>query len=349
MELHLFLLLVFLGICHAALTYKGHDISSVQLLESQGVSYSQDGKNSSLESILIKGGFNSARLRIWVNPSGGTYGLDYNVKLAKRLRAAGVGIYIDLHYSDTWADPAHQTTPSGWPLNVDALTTTLKNYTQTVMQTFKREGIPISIVSIGNEITNGFLWPTGKAPNFGNISKLLHGASEGVRNADTTAKIMIHLDDGWDWSKQEWWYSNALKEGPFKTSDFDLQGVSYYPFYNTHATLANLTTSLANLVRTYNKDIIIAETDWPFSCQGGPTLSERGIPTGAQGQLEWMQKVAQVVNQVPNGHGKGIYYWEPAWITNANLGSGCSDNVIFDTARNNPHPARASVNMYQNL
>jgi hypothetical protein len=40
---------------------------------------------------------------------------------------------------------------------------------------------------------------------------------------------VIHLDNGWDWSTQEWFYSSVLKQGPLSTSDFDMMGVSFYP------------------------------------------------------------------------------------------------------------------------
>lgn len=38
----------------------------------------------------------------------GTYDEAYNLKLAKRVVAAGLDLYLDLHFSDTWADPSKQ-------------------------------------------------------------------------------------------------------------------------------------------------------------------------------------------------------------------------------------------------
>lgn len=71
------------------------------------------------------------------------------------------------------------------------------------------------------------------------------------------------------------------------------------------------------------QDIIIAETDWAESCSG-VSMSEPSIPISASGQSTWVGDIRNVLNNVPNGHGKGIIYWEPGWIGNANLGSGCS-------------------------
>jgi arabinogalactan endo-1,4-beta-galactosidase len=46
-----------------------------------------------------------ARLRLWVHPVEGVYDLEYNLQLARRIQDAGMGVYLDFHYSDTWADP----------------------------------------------------------------------------------------------------------------------------------------------------------------------------------------------------------------------------------------------------
>lgn len=93
----------------AGLAFKGAVISSLLTLESSGNSYKwTDGTTMAFEKILAKGGANSARQRVWVNPSNGVYDLDYSVELATRVKAAGMSVYLDLHFSDTWADPSHQ-------------------------------------------------------------------------------------------------------------------------------------------------------------------------------------------------------------------------------------------------
>lgn len=93
----------------AALTYRGADISSLIVEENKYISYKNTaGTTAKLESIIAAAGINSVRQRIWVNPSDGTYDLDYNIQLAKRVQAAGMTTYLDLHLSDTWADPSAQ-------------------------------------------------------------------------------------------------------------------------------------------------------------------------------------------------------------------------------------------------
>lgn len=111
------------ALASASLTYKGVDWSSVSVEEDSGVSYSSaSGTSEALETILADAGVTTVRQRIWVNPSDGSYDLDYNLALAKRAKAAGLGVYLDLHLSDTWADAGNQAIPSGWPTAVDDLT-----------------------------------------------------------------------------------------------------------------------------------------------------------------------------------------------------------------------------------
>lgn len=109
MLFHPILISVLAPLANAALTYKGVDWSSTLMLENAGKSYKTiPGTTEPFETILKASGVNTVRQRLWVNPSNGNYDLAYNVKLAQRAKAAGLSVYLDLHFSNTWADPAHQ-------------------------------------------------------------------------------------------------------------------------------------------------------------------------------------------------------------------------------------------------
>jgi arabinogalactan endo-1,4-beta-galactosidase len=216
-----------LSTANAALTYRGVDWSSVVVEERAGIQYkTASGTVQPLEKILAASGVNTVRQRVWVNPSNGDYNLAYNIAIAKRAKAAGLGLYVDFHYSDTWADPGHQTTPKGWPTAVDDLAWKLYNYTLDAMNQFASNDIQPSIVSIGNEIRAGLLWPTGSTSSYANIARLLHSAAWGVKdsNVNPKPKIMIHLDNGWNWSQQQYFYKTALAQGTLLESDFDIMG-----------------------------------------------------------------------------------------------------------------------------
>lgn len=319
---------------NAALKYVGVDWSSVKVEEKSGVSYTTtSGQRQPLEKILADNGVDTVRQRIWVNPSNGEYNLNYNLELAKRAKAQGLNVYLDLHYSDTWADPSKQGIPKGWPQDIDNLAWKVYNYTLEVSNAFAAAGINPSIISVGNEIRNGLLWPTGKTNNPGNIARLLHSGSSGIKDSKLTPKpkIMLHLDNGWDSSAQQSFYNAVLGAGPLSLSDFDMMGVSFYPFYNEKATLANLKSSLTNMANKWNKELVVAELNWPVSC---PSPSNKfpsdmqNIPFSASGQVQFIKKVASIVSGVKNG--VGLFYWEPAWIDNAGLGSSCASNTMFE-------------------
>lgn len=123
-----------------ALTYHGSDLSSLAIVEKNGVSFSDNGNKAPFETILRNHGSNAARIRIW---TAGDYSLDYGLALAKRVKAAGMTLVVDLHFSDTCmmspfvlplftdsvgclalgADPGKQGIPSSWPKDLNGLNT----------------------------------------------------------------------------------------------------------------------------------------------------------------------------------------------------------------------------------
>ena len=343
---------LFFSLAFGALTHKGVDWSSTLVEESAGQSYiGIDGNEKPIERIYKNNGVNTVRQRLWFDPSDGDYDLEYNLQLAKRAHAEGLQIYLDFHFSSTWADPGHQTTPTAWQgYGVDELATTLQKYTESTMNSFQSADIPLALVSIGNEITAGMLWPVGEMSRSGgskNLATLLHAASAGIKASKlaSTPKIMIHLDNGWDWNTQEWWYDTVLGEGPLSSDHFDVQGVSYYPFYNADATLSSLKSSLTNMKSKYGKEVMVVETDWPTSCPD-PAYSfpsdTTGIPFSTAGQTTWMKDVA---SKIDDAGGVGLVYWEPAWIDNASLGSSCANNLMFDGGG----AARSSVEVFHRV
>ncbi|KAK3064464.1 hypothetical protein LTS18_006993, partial [Coniosporium uncinatum] len=324
-------------VAQAALAFKGADWSSVPVEEAAGKTYKNTaGTTQPFETILRASGANTVRQRLWVNPADGNYNLAYNIKLAKRAQAAGLAVYLDIHFSDTWADPGQQATPSVWSsYNIDDLANAVYHYTLDVSNTFASNNIPLAIVSIGNEITNGMLWPLGKLSNPGgayDTARLLHSASAGIKDSSlaTKPRIMIHLDNGWNYNTQQTWYDNILSQGPLLSTDYDAQGVSYYPFYNSAATLASIRSSLTSMKQKYGKTIMVVETNWPTYCPNPKypfPADTTSIPFSPDGQTTWMKDVAAAVTAAG---GVGLFYWEPAWIDNAPLGSSCGYNLMVD-------------------
>ena len=238
------------------------------------------------------------------------------------------------------------------------------------MKKFSDAGVDLSLVSLGNEVRNGMLWPLGQVSvdvepasariaNFSNLATLYSAARNGVRDAVAAGvhkpQVMIHIDNGWDLSLQEKWFSALTGTGKVKTSDWDVFGFSFYPFYGTKATFANLQKSLNTIAKKYNKPIHVVETDWPNKCSGAgaPKLSESNVPVSAKGQIQWVHKVIDIVKQIPGGLGQGVNYWEPAWLNNTSLGSDCQSAILF-SADYSEYPKTTgyslpSVNMFKGV
>src|SRR5207244_3475213 len=76
-----------------------------------------------------------------------------DLALARQVHAAGMKIYLDIMYSDFWADPQHQDIPAAWAgQDLGQLTATVRSYTQQVITAFAKQGTPVDLTSIGNEI-----------------------------------------------------------------------------------------------------------------------------------------------------------------------------------------------------
>ncbi|KAI9706155.1 MAG: hypothetical protein M1820_004916 [Bogoriella megaspora] len=355
----------------ASTFYQGHDLSSLLILEEGGAICKDTGRQNETrpaEDILIDGGMNTVRLRIWVDPIPGQYDLNYTRTLAKRFAAKGQHIYLDFHFSDTWADPNHNNVPVAWPTTLEPLADRIRAYVNSTLISFHEAGVDLSLVSLGNEIRHGMLWPLGyvdvdtvpttaRIQNFTNLATLWKASRDGVSDAVAAGvskpQVMIHIDDGYNLTLQNNWFDALTGTGIVKSDDWDIFGFSFYPFYGTAATLPNLQQTLDSLAKQWGKPLHVVETDWPVQCNGtgAPELSDTSVPVNVQGQIDWVRDIRNVVKQVPDGLGQGVNYWEPAWLNLTSLGSACQDAILFETDWSQ-HPtaiaySRESVNMFR--
>ncbi|KAH7194077.1 glycoside hydrolase superfamily [Fusarium oxysporum] len=222
--------------------------------------------------------------------------------------------------------------PTGWPTDIDGLERTLWNYVTEVANTFYSERLWPETITIGNEIPNGILWPTGYFENPENLSRLLHTAAQAVRQSPlgSCTKILIHLAHGYNQELQTWFYDLVLAPGYLKLDDWDVSAVSFYPFWGEGATMQNLTDSLNHLATKYNKEVQVVETNWPTSCPNPDyafPADQLDIPFTPAGQAQYLRLLADTLKAIPAA--TGLNYWEPAWINNAVLGSSCEANVFL--------------------
>ena len=153
---------------------KGADISWWTQMVSEGHEfYNSSGKKTSCTALMKEIGMNAVRLRVWVNPESGWNGKEDVLRKAREAKENGMDIMIDFHFSDTWADPGHQTPPAAWAsFNVQQMSEAVHSHVSDILTTLKQNGIDVKWVQPGNELNSGMMWPLGKVEgqNAGNFS-----------------------------------------------------------------------------------------------------------------------------------------------------------------------------------
>jgi arabinogalactan endo-1,4-beta-galactosidase len=311
-----------------SLRIRGADISFTLQEEAAGITYSDRGVTRPVENILARHGANYARLRVWTDPPAGYSDEASALTLARRAHRAGMKILLDLHYSDFWADPGKQTTPAAWQgQDLPTLTKTVHDYTKRIVAKFARQGTPVDMIQIGNEVVAGMLWPVGQiyqadGNHWTEFATLVNAGIAGAREANPrrhTMEVMVQIDRGGDNGGTQWFYDHIAEFGV----QFDLIGLSYYPFW--HGSFAALQFNLNDTATRYGKDIVVVETSYPWTLENGDTLANfistpdllpdgAAYPATPQGQAAYYERLREILAAVPGGHGAGFMAWEPEWL-----------------------------------
>lgn len=309
---------------------KGADVSWLTEMEKDRKFYTPAGEEKECMALLKDLGANAIRLRVWVNPTGGWCARQDVVVKAKRAKALGLRVMIDFHYSDTWADPQHQTPPEAWKGYTFAqMKEAVAAHTVDVLSALKQADVDVEWVQVGNETPDGFLWNddntaaaktvTGRASaNARNFAAYELAGYNAVKKVYPEAKVIVHIDEGQKLDKYTWIF-DLLKQNGGK---WDVIGMSLYPEEGTWQT--TVTTCLANiktLHTRYGTDVMICEIGMPWnSPQAAPMLKK-------------MKEGCMAIHAC-----EGIFYWEPevydGWkpaVYNA-LGWNAYDKGAFDNS-----------------
>lgn len=309
----------------------GVDASMIKkVLDQGGIYYNLEGVEQDVFEILADAGVNYMRVRVWNDPfspigirGAGDMDLETAYWIVQKARRVNMRIILDLHYSDTWADPEHQTKPYAWELlNFTELQEAVETFTYDAMMYFKNRGVTPQMIQIGNEINNGMIWEDGRivwndTTSYDRLADLLKAGIRGAKSADKHVKTIIHLADGGKFPI----FDDFFKEITDRDVDFDIIGASFYPFY--HGTLDRLQDNLDRISEKYDKPVFVAETSYAYTQAShvnasnifGPNQEENGgYLATIQGQATALRDVIEVVANVPNNRGLGIVYWEPAWL-----------------------------------
>ena len=268
----------------------GADISFLPELENRGVHFSDTKGERDAIAILKDHGFNYIRLRIFndpardsgYSPGKGFCDLAHTLAMAKRVKAAGLQLLLDFHYSDYWADPGKQFKPAAWRnLDFATLLDSVYDYSLRVIEALRLQGTSPDMVQVGNEINHGMIWPDGSIRHPDSLAALIYAGIMGIKAADPACPIMLHIALGGQNDESHFFLDNMLE----RQLPFDVIGLSYYPRW--HGSLSDLRYNVDDLARQYGKDIIVVE------------------------YTQLKREVNDIAFSAPDGLGKGTCIWEP--------------------------------------
>lgn len=304
----------------------GVDVSSVLSLEASGVVFRDaSGTPGDLFAILADAGVSDVRVRVWNDPfdaagngyGGGDVDVARAVEIGERATAAGLGVLVDFHYSDFWADPAKQQSPKAWEgLSVDARAEALYDFTHDALERFEAAAVDVEMVQVGNETNNGVAGvQITDADDWDAAAALFSAGSAAVRDAAPEALVALHFTNPETAGR----YANIAEQLDHRKVDYDVFASSYYPFW--HGSTENLTAVLSQIAEDYDKKVLVAETSWAYTLEDGDghgnviDLPDEATqyPVSEQGQAWALSDVIAAVAAVGDA-GLGVYYWEPAWL-----------------------------------
>ncbi len=298
--------------------YFGVDLSYVNEMEDCGAIYKVKGEPQDPFNLFHDFGSTLVRARLWHTPTWTNYSNLSDVKKTfRRAKNAGMSTMLDIHYSDTWADPGRQTIPEAWATleTTNDLANAVYSYTQEVMSELYKEGLPPDFVQIGNETNSGMLKEIIKS-DWPRDVQLFNAGIRAVRDFSTTHKlsiqILLHVAQP---ENTTWWFTEAEKAG---IEGFDIIGISYYPQWSSFS-ITDLAEQVGFLRERFKKEVMIVETAYPWTLDyveetASNILTEglKDYPITSEGQRSYMHDLSQ---SLITSKALGVIYWEPAWVS----------------------------------
>ncbi len=300
--------------------------------EENGLTFKDfDGKDADILQVLKDNGITDIRIRVWNDPydstdkatrhgyGGGNCDVDNAVALSERCKAVGLGVIIDFHYSDFWADPAKQKAPKAWAgKSASVVEGLLYDFTKKSLEAIEETGVTVTMVQIGNETTGGMAGATSETTVFAYMKK----GAQAVRDTIPTAKIAVHYTNAGSGD-----YLGRAGKLAAAGVDYDVFGTSWYPYYESHGTLTGLTKQLKDIHNTYHKDVMVLETAYAFTQEdfdgcGGTALETTTQPVTMQGMANAVRDVIKAIADLGD-YGLGVAYWGGTWVaaSDSNVGA----------------------------
>ena len=247
----------------------GADISGTTALEARGQQlYNAAGEPRENTQLMKELGLNAVRLRVWVNPREGFCRPDDVLLMASRAKALDMEVMIDFHYSDWWADPGQQNIPAAWKdMTYEEMCQALAEHTRSTLLLLKTNGINVRWVQVGNETTNGFLWPMGRAQdNMAQYAGLTQAGYDAVKQVYPDAQVIVHLDQARDPKRYDFIFDGLRANG----AKWDIIGMSVYPYWDQKdkkekkdsGTLKHALKNMRRVIKKYGTPVMVVETGY---------------------------------------------------------------------------------------
>ncbi len=349
------LLLCSLTSTHAQ-KYVGGDLSVLLKYEEQKATYlDKDGKAiADVLAFVKEQGWNTVRVRLFADPSKDTdknvcQDIEYVKSLGKRIKAAGLCFMLDFHYSDTWADPEHQTMPLEWGMINTPAFEYIYTYTKTNLEALVAAAATPDFIQIGNEISFGMLWDGCKVSansnwtayedtNWDHFSTALKNASKACREMCPEAKIVIHTEQCANNPTLDVAFFKRIQQYDI---DYDIIGTSYYPYFK--GPLANLDKGLSELEKNFpDKQIQLVETGYPskWEVKGSTYDYTKTYPYSHEGQRQYAADLIATLKKHPQVNGLSWWYAEAnAKGCTGSLAEGWYNASLFDNETGRALPA----------
>ncbi|HLK38599.1 MAG TPA: glycosyl hydrolase 53 family protein [Polyangiaceae bacterium] len=311
-----------------------------------------DATRANLLSFMKSHGFNYVRLRTFVDP-GAADGYDrakgfddiaHTVAFGKQVKDAGMGLLVDFHYSDNWADPGKQCVPVAWQTytTIAGMAAAVHDYTKSSITQLIAGGARPDMVQIGNEETPGILIhlcdsgglpkagtagynpvngaiylysSTDKGPppaggpaagGWSNLGMLLNAAVRGVKDVDAGIKIALHVDRCNDTASSQAYMTNAKAQGVA----FDVFGESCY--VGTQGQPSAMQTTIASIASSF------------------PSVKFMAAEYGGSPRA-----INDIFFDLAHQQGAGTFNWQPTtlWVRSGSTYAAGPDMPIYDQMR----------------
>jgi arabinogalactan endo-1,4-beta-galactosidase len=307
----------------SSVPYRGVDLSFLPEIEAYGTAFADSGRCLPALDIFKNHGANLVRVRLWHSPASGHSDRAEVLSFARRIKRAGLDMLLDIHYSDTWADPGRQTIPAAWINATPAqLCDSVYTYTRSILRALGDQNTLPAIVQIGNEINSGMLWDVGRVGgrfegNWPGLARLIRSAIDGIRSVDAEERVRIMLHVAGTAGARS--FFDRARSFDLK---YDVIGISYYPWWHG-GSLDSLAMALDALAGTYQKDVMVVETAYPWTLRwndmthnivGMPGQLIAAYPATPDGQRRFLFDLRMRIAGLDGGRGIGFCYWAPEWI-----------------------------------